>query len=91
MSMGQLAEKTLVTKGTLTGVVDRLEAKKLVQRKVPKDNRRSFKVVLTSKGEELFQHAFPAHIAHLKQCFEQLEPSELELLRVLLQRLRQVF
>jgi len=91
MSMGQLAEKTLVTKGTLTGVVDRLEAKKLVRREVPKDNRRSFKVVLTSKGEELFQRVFPTHIAHLKQCFEQLEPSELELLRVLLQRLRQVF
>lgn len=91
MSMGQLAEKTLVTKGTLTGIIDRLEQKNLVRREVPPENRRSFVIVLTAEGEALFQEVFPAHIAYLKERFEQLDPAELELLRVLLGKLEIVF
>jgi MarR family transcriptional regulator, 2-MHQ and catechol-resistance regulon repressor len=91
MSMGELAERTLVTKGTLTGIVDRLEAKNLVRRQVPEGNRRSFTVVLTAEGEAVFREIFPIHVAYLKQRFEQLEPAELERLQVLLRRLREVF
>lgn len=91
MSMGEIGEKTLITKGTLTGVIDRLEKKNLVVREVPSDNRRTVIVKLTPEGEATFKRIFPQHIAQLKQRFEQLEPTELELLRVLLSRLRQVF
>lgn len=91
MSMGELAERTLVTKGTLTGIVDRLEAKKLVRREVPQGNRRSFTVILTPEGESVYRAVFPTHIAHLKERFEQLDPTELERLRSLLGRLREVF
>jgi MarR family 2-MHQ and catechol resistance regulon transcriptional repressor len=91
MSTGEIGEKTLITKGTLTGVIDRLEKKHLVQREVPPDDRRSVIVKLTPDGEALFEKVFPAHIADLQKGFEQLDPSELELLRVLLSRLRQVF
>jgi len=91
MCMGELGEKTLITKGTLTGVIDRLIQKQLVAREIPGDNRRSVIVRLTPSGKQVFEQVFPAHIAHLKQRFEQLEPSELELLRVLLNRLRQAF
>lgn len=91
MTMGQLSEKTLVTKGTLTGVVDRLEAKALVQRIVPEDNRRSIVVVLTAEGEAVFKQVFPVHLAYIQERFDRLESSELELLQVLLKRLRSVF
>lgn len=91
MSMGELAERTLVTKGTLTGIVDRLEAKKLVRREVPQGNRRSFTVMLTPEGEAVFKAVFPTHIAHLKKRFEQIDPAELERLRSLLRQLREVF
>lgn len=91
LSMGEIGEKTLITKGTLTGVIDRLEKKNLVLREVPSDNRRTVIVKLTPEGEATFERIFPHHIAQLKQRFEQLDPSELELLRVLLSRLRQVF
>jgi DNA-binding MarR family transcriptional regulator len=91
MNMSELAERTLSTKGTMTGIIDRLEAKHLVRREVPEGNRRSFIVQLTPEGEELFSKVFPAHIAYLKKRFERLEPSELELLRVLLQRLKEAF
>lgn len=91
MSMGDIGEKTLITKGTLTGVVDRLVQKQLVVRDNPPDNRRSVIVRLTAAGQTLFEEAFPYQIAQLKQRFEQLDPAELEQLRVLLDRLRQAF
>jgi MarR family transcriptional regulator, 2-MHQ and catechol-resistance regulon repressor len=91
MSMGELGEKTLITKGTLTGVIDRSIQKQLVTRETPADNRRSTIVKLTPTGQAVFDRVFPAHIAHLKDRFEKLDPSELELLKVLLGRLRQAF
>jgi MarR family 2-MHQ and catechol resistance regulon transcriptional repressor len=41
MNMTDIATKTLVTKGTLTGIIDRLEKKGLVARVTPPDNRLS--------------------------------------------------
>jgi len=65
--------------------------KGLVKREVPTDDRRSVIVKLTSEGGDVFQEVFPAHIADIKQHCESLDASEIELLRVLLNRLRQVF
>ena len=91
LNTGEIGERTLITKGTLTGVIDRLEKKGLVQREVPAQDRRSVVVKLTADGQALFNRAFPTHVGDLERRFGQLESSELELLRVLLNRLRQVF
>ncbi|HYD63638.1 MAG TPA: MarR family transcriptional regulator [Noviherbaspirillum sp.] len=69
MSFKDLGEKTLITKGTLTGVVDRLEAKGLVCRSTRADDRRSTIVRLTEKGEQEFQRVFPPQIKFCKQAF----------------------
>jgi MarR family transcriptional regulator, 2-MHQ and catechol-resistance regulon repressor len=91
MNMKDLASATLVTKGTLTGIVNRLEQKALVRREVPPTNRRSFTVVLTAEGEALFEKIFPTHIAYLQQRFERLTPVELTQLHDLLKKLREQF
>lgn len=91
LMMGQIAEKTLVTKGTLTGIIDRLESKGLVRREVPPENRRCFIVVLTSKGQQLFEEIFPAHIAYLKQRLSALSNEETQHIQTALQRLRELF
>ncbi|MGF1568389.1 MAG: MarR family winged helix-turn-helix transcriptional regulator [Nodosilinea sp.] len=91
LTMGEIGEKTLITKSTLTGVVDRLETKALVSREVPPQNRRCVVVKLTPAGATLFEQAFPAHVADIGRHLAALDTSEIELLRVLLARLRQVF
>ncbi len=91
MNMTDIAAKTLVTKGTLTGIIDRLEKKGLVAREVPPDNRRSFTIVLTPEGKKTFAAVFPAHIIHLKERFDQLSPEELEHTRQGLEALRKLF
>uniref|UniRef100_A0A832H1B0 MarR family transcriptional regulator n=1 Tax=Oscillatoriales cyanobacterium SpSt-402 TaxID=2282168 RepID=A0A832H1B0_9CYAN len=91
MMMSQLAEKTLVTKGTLTGIVDRLEQKGLVRREVPPENRRCFIIVLTPKGHRLFEEIFPDHINYLKARLNSLSHEEIEQIQVALKRLRDAF
>ncbi|RMF23733.1 MAG: MarR family transcriptional regulator [Cyanobacteria bacterium J083] len=90
MNMRQLAETTLVTKGTLTGIIDRLEKKNLVRREVPEGNRRSFRVVLTEEGEELFKIAFPSQVNYLKQRLGRLSPNDLAQIESALQKLKNV-
>jgi MarR family transcriptional regulator, 2-MHQ and catechol-resistance regulon repressor len=91
LCMGDIGDKTLITKGTLTGVIDRLIQKDLVYRDVPSENRRSVIVKLTAQGKAVFEDVFPAHIAQLQACFDKMDPTELELLAVLLNRLKQTF
>lgn len=69
MSFKELGEKTLITKGTLTGIIDRLEAKGLVRRTVKMEDRRSMIVQLTEKGEAEFERIFAPHLRYCKQPF----------------------
>ena len=88
MPLTQLAQKTLITKGTLTGIIDRLDEKGLVRREVPVGDRRSFCAVLTPEGEVLFSRVFPAHIAYLSRVFADAGEGDLEQVRRTLRGLR---
>ncbi len=91
MSCRELCEHTLITKGTLTGVLDRLEARNLLRREgVPGDARR-LHVRLTEAGQALFARTFPAHLDHCGCAFGRLAAEELECLTVQLDRLRGAF
>jgi len=92
MTCAELSGATLVTKGTLTGVLDRLAAKGLIQREAVTGDRRCTKIKLTQKGEILFRKVFAAHIAHIKPFFERaLSQKDVEQMRTLLLRIRDSF
>ena len=88
MTFRELGEKTLITKGTLTGVVDRLEAKGIVSRENCPNDGRSTIVRLSHQGEKIFDNAFPAHISHLREAFGQVCAKELSTLEQGLSTLR---
>ena len=88
MTFKELGEKTLITKGTLTGVVDRLADKKLVRRVASPTDGRSQIVQLTAKGEALFAKVFPDHIAHVRGAFAALDAAALDEIRLAIARLR---
>lgn len=91
MSPKQLGEKTLITKGTLTGVIDRLIAKHLVTRIASTRDGRCQTIRLTKQGDKLFAQIFPAHLAHLHPVFAQLDAPEMTALTLQLQTLRTAF
>ncbi len=91
MSFKELGEKTLITKGTLTGVVDRLEAQRLVRRNASPEDGRSMIVCLTPAGERLFERTFAAHLTHLRQALADLDAAQLQHYETTLRNLRDAF
>jgi len=92
MTCADLSNATLVTKGTLTGVLDRLVSKGLIKREAVAGDRRCTKIKLTEKGEALFRKVFAAHIGHIRPYFERaLSQKDVEQLRTLLLRVRDSF
>lgn len=89
MTYKELGARTLITKGTLTGVIERLEHKGLVARERNTGDKRSFFVRLTPEGDDLFREVFPKVIAHGKQLFEGLSPADFDRLDEALMALRQ--
>jgi DNA-binding MarR family transcriptional regulator len=85
----ELGSRTLITKGTLTGVVDRLEARGLVERMASTEDGRSTIVRLTTAGDRLFQQVFEPHLAFLAPAFESLSESGRRALESRLRQLRE--
>lgn len=69
MSCRELGERTLITKGTLTGVLDRLEQRGLITRTAQMEDRRRILVQLTAAGQQEFERIFPDHVRHCAQPF----------------------
>lgn len=84
MTCKELGEKTLIMKGTMTGVLDRLTIKGLIDRLPNEEDARSYKIELSLSGKALFEKAFPNHLEHLKHAFSKMTQSEIsESIRVL--------
>ncbi len=92
LTCAELSAATLVTKGTLTGVLDRLVGKNLIRREPVAHDRRATKIRLTEKGDAVFRKSFAAHIAFIRPYFEQaLTKKDADELRRLLRRIRDSF
>ena len=91
MTCKELGEKTLVTKGTLTGVLERLEVKGILERKINPEDARSQIISLTPKGQDIFQKVFPEHLTHLGKAFGKLSDDEMLQLQNSLKKLRSIF
>ena len=91
MSCKELSERTLITKGTLTGVLDRLLAKGLISRTVVERDRRSLFVALTPAGEAVFERSFPDVVQHCGAALDSIDDSQLTNMIATLATLRAAF
>lgn len=81
----KVAEKVLVTSGTITYVINKLEKKDLVIRRKCNKDKRVYYVSLTEKGKEFIAYIFPKHKDFLNDLFKDLsEESKRELLENLI-------
>jgi len=88
MTFKELGDKTLITKGTLTGIVDRLEDKGLVRRVAQPEDRRSTIVKLTARGEREFERVFQPHVEHCRKAFGGMSDAQFDALDRELSRLK---
>ncbi len=87
LSLGELAEKLLVTGGNVTYVMDRLEAQGLVARERSGDDRRVVRAHLTTKGRATIEGVFPSHVGFVRGLVQGLGAEERDDLRALLKKL----
>ncbi len=76
LSPGRLLQVTLVTSGTMTNRIDRLEAKGLVERVPDPDDGRSVRVLLTEAGRTRVDDALTDLLAHERRILAALEPAD---------------
>ena len=89
LPFGEIGAKMMVTVSNLTGIVDRLEDKKLVSRQRDANDRRVVHVVLTEKGAKLYKSTIPLFEKSVSEIFTTLEKPEQKELSGLLRKLNQ--
>jgi DNA-binding MarR family transcriptional regulator len=67
--MGELAESLTLSRGGATRLVARMEEAGLVEREIPKEDRRATYARITEKGTEALMRAKPAHMAAVAELF----------------------
>ena len=87
LSPGQLLAQTLVSSGTMTNRIDRLEARGLVQRRPDPGDRRGVHVRLTAQGKERGDAALADLLIRERELLAGLTPKQQEALSGLLRQL----
>ena len=83
-SVNVIGKKVLLTSGSITAAVDRLESRKLLQRRADRKDRRSRIVQLTKRGRHLIERAFQRHAMDMEETMAVLRSGErVELVRLL--------
>jgi DNA-binding MarR family transcriptional regulator len=77
ISQSELAERLYVTKGNVSGLVDRLVQAGLVERRAIAGDRRSYAMHLTPEGRRLAEAGMAAQRDYVAQTLGRLPPQDL--------------
>ena len=88
VAMNELANALYCDASNVTGLVDKLEARQLIERRADPEDRRVKMIAITPEGTR-FRAEVMARIAEPPPSFELLSPREQRVLRDLLRKLAQ--
>ena len=86
LPVNAIGRKIMLTSGSITTAIDRLEKKRFVRRQASPNDRRVTLVQLTISGRKLIDKIFKVHAAHLEKAFEPLSAPERAALETLLKK-----
>jgi DNA-binding MarR family transcriptional regulator len=89
LMMRELADRLGITTGTLTVAVDRLEKLSMVKRMPHEHDRRSWLIVLTEKGKQMYEQHNKHHEEFTQEIAHDLTNKEIETLYQLMDRVLQ--
>jgi MarR family transcriptional regulator, organic hydroperoxide resistance regulator len=90
MSQQALADRLLVTKGNVVGLIDKLSARGFVERQSSATDRRVNLLRVTPAGRRIVDRTLPRQMQLIASLMQPLNPREAASLRALLTRLRAV-
>ena len=80
LTITAIGEKVLLTSGSMTAAINRLERKGYVRRRRDASDGRCFHVHLTEVGRSVIDQAYAKHATNLERVAEALTPTERETL-----------
>ncbi|WZO97660.1 MarR family transcriptional regulator [Isosphaeraceae bacterium EP7] len=83
----ELAQRLLVTKGNVVGLIDRMTASAWVERRPDPEDRRANRLYLTDAGRTILAQAGPSQVGLVEQVFGTLNEAELGQFHAMLERL----
>ncbi|HEX8169030.1 MAG TPA: MarR family transcriptional regulator [Thermoanaerobaculia bacterium] len=86
-NMSDISERLGLALSSTTGVVDRLVERRLVERARPESDRRTVRVVLTTRGRRALETVTADRIRLGRAMIERLEPRERDLLLSLFRKI----
>lgn len=89
LKMNDLSRRMMVTGGNVTGITDLLVTDGLVVRVAVEDDRRAYRIKLTTRGRSVFNEMAQQHEAWIVAAFEPLSPREVDALHKLLGKVKQ--
>ena len=89
LSPAELADRTGVTRATMTGLVDTLARDGLVTRAPDAEDRRMMAVCLTPKGREVLHEILPEHFRRMAALMQSLSEEERKTLVRLLYKIKE--
>jgi MarR family 2-MHQ and catechol resistance regulon transcriptional repressor len=87
LPVSRIGRQVMLTSGSITTAIDRLEEKRLVRRQPCPNDRRVTYVTLTTTGRTLIRRVFAIHADRLETVFEPLSRSERSTFAALLKKL----
>jgi MarR family 2-MHQ and catechol resistance regulon transcriptional repressor len=87
LPVNTIGRQVMLTSGSITTAVDRLEEKRLVRRQACPNDRRVTFVTLTTTGRTLIRRIFKVHADRLETLFEPLSEADRSTLAALLKKL----
>jgi MarR family 2-MHQ and catechol resistance regulon transcriptional repressor len=86
LTVGALGKKVLLSSGSMTAAVDRLEKSGYVERAAASADRRSWIVHLTDNGAKLIRGVFREHERDMERVFSHMDEPERKVFAGLLRR-----
>lgn len=78
MNQKTVSKKILKSASNICTVLENLEKRKLIERRISEKDKRNIMVYLTRHGEEMIKTLFPIHLKQIKNEFSVLSKSEIE-------------
>ncbi|EQB69499.1 MAG: MarR family transcriptional regulator [Thermoplasmatales archaeon Gpl] len=69
----QMANNIMVTQGWITGLIDSMEKRNLVERTRSKDDRRVIELNITKEGSKVFERAKKVHLEYIANCIKHMD------------------
>lgn len=82
----QISDAVLINSGSITYVMDKLEAKGFLERIDCKEDRRVVYIQITDEGKQFMEEVFPKHQLVIEEIFSEITEKEKEVLINLLKR-----